>query len=73
MTPMVMRTVCSPVNSMKKATPGLTPKPLRGANPSHAPVYEGGGGSSSKLSPVGRHAPGTLIDGQISVASDARK
>jgi hypothetical protein len=62
-----MQTVCSPVNKMKKATPGINPRPLASANPKHAPVYQGGGGS--KLSSVGRHAPGTLVDGQITITT----
>jgi hypothetical protein len=37
----------------------------------HTAIYNSNAGPS-KLS-VGRHAPGTLIDGQITVASDPRK
>jgi hypothetical protein len=61
-----MRDVCSPINKKTKASPGLDPRPLKGANPKHAAIYNGGGGSS-KLSGVARYAPGTLIDGAITI------
>jgi hypothetical protein len=61
----MIQEVCSPLNKMKTPKPGIDPKPLSSANPKHPPVYQGGG--SSKLSQVGRYAPGALVDGQITV------
>jgi hypothetical protein len=61
--------VCSLLNRPRKPSPGIAPKPLASANPKHTAIYSGGGGSSSKLSSVSRYAPGTLIDGQLTVAT----
>jgi hypothetical protein len=53
-----MKDVCSPLNKAKKASPGLEPRPLKGANPKHAPIYAGtgptklaGGGSRDTSNP----------------------
>jgi hypothetical protein len=43
--------VCSPLNKARKATPALTPRLLKGANPKHAPIYSGTG--PVKLAPGG--------------------
>jgi hypothetical protein len=77
---MPIHEVCSPVN--KPGGPQGKPTPLSkrsllkspGVN-SNPDVPRGGSplSSSTKLSQVGRYAPGTLIGGQITVASDPRK
>jgi hypothetical protein len=73
---MPIREVCSPISKPKgpqAKNPGkLLKSPGVNSNPD---VPRGGSPSSSstKLSQVGRQAPGTLIDGQITVASDSGK
>jgi hypothetical protein len=64
-----MKDVCSPIN--RPRGPAAS-NPAKLIKVKHTAIYNSNAGPS-KLSSVGRYAPGTLIDGQITVASDARK
>jgi integrase len=65
-----MKDVCSSIN--KSGGPKKVGNPAALTKIKQCAVYEGRGGSSSKLSSVGRYEPGTLIDGQISLASERK-
>jgi hypothetical protein len=66
-----MKDVCSPINKHRGGQAG---DPGKLVKVKHTAVYGSRNDAGpSKLSQVGRYAPGTLIDGQITVASDPRK
>jgi hypothetical protein len=58
---MPIREVCSPISKPKGPQAGNAGKLVK---VKHTAIYNSDAGPS-KLSPGGRYAPGTLIDGQI--------
>jgi hypothetical protein len=65
---MPITTVCSPVNSMKRAKPGIEPRPLASNRVKHAPVYgPPTSGRSDATRPASRPIPGQVTDGTLTI------